>query len=174
MNLKIFLYLLPFIAFASFFSGCVKTTTTTSSNTSSSSLTNPEVPVITDPDFYSVTQNDSTSPNGEILMALNSKTDGKLFFLDQRGSIIREKSVGTDVENLQKWTINGQVRYTYFHTEGISTLDGTTGTELGYEMVCDSSLNILDSVKFLSFGKIDANIQNKLDVHEFILLGDKH
>ena len=107
-------------------------------------------------------------------MALNSKTDGKLFFLDQRGSVKREVSVGIDAENLQKWNINGQVRYTYFHTEGISTLDGTTGTELGYEMVCDSNLNILDSVKLLSFGNIDANLQNKLDVHEFILLGDKH
>jgi len=107
-------------------------------------------------------------------MALNSKTDGKLFFLDQRGSIKREVSVGTEVENLQKWNINGQVRYTYFHSEGISTLDGSTGTELGYEMVSDSNLDILDSVKLLSFGNIDANLQNKLDVHEFILLGDKH
>ena len=131
-------------------------------------------PIVTDANFYSVTGNDSTSAKGEILMALNSKTDGKLFFLDQRGSIKREVSVGADVENLQKWNINGQVRYTYFHTEGISTLDGTTGTELGYEMVCDSNLNILDSVKLLSFGSIDANLQNKLDVHEFILLGDKH
>jgi arylsulfate sulfotransferase len=131
-------------------------------------------PIVTDANFYTVTGNDSTSAKGEILMALNSKTDGKLFFLDQRGSIKREVSVGTDVENLQKWNINGQVRYTYFHSEGISTLDGTTGTELGYEMVCDSSLNILDSVKLLSFGNIDANLQNKLDVHEFILLGDKH
>ena len=111
---------------------------------------------------------------GEILMALNSKTDGKLFFLDQRGSVMREVSVGTDVENLQKWNINGQVRYTYFHSEGVSTLDGTTGTELGYEMVCDSSLDILDSVKLLSFGNINVNVQDKLDVHEFILLGDKH
>ena len=131
-------------------------------------------PIVTDANFYSVTGDDTTSVKGEILMALNSSTDGKLFFLDQRGSIKREVSVGTDVENLQKWNINGQVRYTYFHTEGTSTLDGTTGTELGYEMVCDSSLNILDSVKILSFGNINVNVQDKLDVHEFILLGDKH
>ena len=70
-------------------------------------------PIVTDANFYTVTGNDSTSAKGEILMALNSKTDGKLFFLDQRGSIKREVSVGTDVENLQKWNINGQVRYTY-------------------------------------------------------------
>ncbi|HEY2647607.1 MAG TPA: aryl-sulfate sulfotransferase [Puia sp.] len=130
--------------------------------------------IVTDANFYSVTGDDSTSVKGEILMALNSNTDGKLFFLDQRGSIKREVSVGTDVENLQKWNVNGVVRYTYFHTEGVSLLDGTTGTELGYEMVCDSNLNILDSVKLQSFGTVDANLQNKLDVHEFIFLADKH
>jgi len=41
-------------------------------------------------------------------------------------------------------------------------------------MVCDSSLNILDSIKMLSFGNINVNEQYKLDVREFILLGDKH
>ncbi|HEY2348923.1 MAG TPA: aryl-sulfate sulfotransferase [Puia sp.] len=131
-------------------------------------------PIIIDANFYSVSGNDSTSAKGEILMAINSKTNGKLFFLDQRGSIKREVSVGKDVENLQKWNVNGVVRYTYFHTEGISTLEGTAGTELGYEMVCDSNLNILDSVKMQSFGTVDANLQNKLDVHEFIFLADKH
>jgi arylsulfate sulfotransferase len=166
---------LPFLIFSILLWGCDKTSPASPSPTPPATVTTTDnTPLVTDADFYSVTGNDSTSLKGEILMALNSKTDGKLFFLDQRGSIKREVSVGADVENLQKWTINGQVRYTYFHTEGVSTLDGTTGTELGYEMVCDSSLNILDSVKFLSFGKIDANIQNKLDVHEFILLGDKH
>ena len=158
------------------FSECSKTPMMSPAPTPLSPLQSPAdtTPIVTDANFYSVTGDDTTSVKGEILMALNSSTDGKLFFLDQRGSIKREVSVGTDVENLQKWNINGQVRYTYFHTEGISTLDGTTGTELGYEMVCDSSLNILDSVKLLSFDNIDANVQNKLDVHEFILLGDKH
>jgi arylsulfate sulfotransferase len=153
---------------------CNKTTPARPAPPSNIQTTADSTPIVTDANFYSVTGNDTTSVQGEILMALNSKTDGKLFFLDQRGSIKREVSVGTDVENLQKWNINGQVRYTYFHTEGVSTLDGTTGTELGYEMVCDSSLNILDSVKLLSFGNIDENVQNKIDVHEFILLGDKH
>ena len=176
MLMKKFTLILLFAFFILLFSKCAKTTPTSPELTpppSNQSLSD-NTPIITDANFYSLTGNDSTSAQGEILMALNSKTDGKLFFLDQRGSIKREVSVGTDVENLQKWNINGQVRYTYFHTEGISTLDGTTGTELGYEMVCDSSLNILDSVKLLSFGNINVNVQDKLDVHEFILLGDKH
>jgi arylsulfate sulfotransferase len=172
MQLKKLTLLLLLFVCSLLFLECNKTTP--ASPAPISNMTGETTPIVTDANFYSVTGNDTTSVQGEILMALNSKTDGKLFFLDQHGSIKREVSVGTDVENLQKWNINGQVRYTYFHTEGISTLDGTTGTELGYEMVCDSNLNILDSVKLLSFGNIDENVQNKLDVHEFILLGDKH
>jgi arylsulfate sulfotransferase len=159
-----------------FFTGCAKTTPANPEPmpTPSNNIQTVSDTITTDANFYSVAGNDSSSLKGEILMALNSKTDGKLFFLDQRGSIKREVSVGTDVENLQKWNINGQVRYTYFHTEGVSTLDGSTASELGYEMVCDSSLNILDSVKLISHGNINASVQDKLDVHEFILLGDKH
>ena len=176
MLMKKFTPILLLPIFILLFSKCAKTSPANpepAPPTSNQSLGD-TTPIVTDANFYSVTGDDTTSAKGEILMALNSSTDGKLFFLDQRGSIKREVSVGTDVENLQKWNINGQVRYTYFHSEGNTTLDGTTGTELGYEMVCDSSLNILDSVKLLSFGNIDANLQNKLDVHEFILLGDKH
>jgi arylsulfate sulfotransferase len=173
MQLKKCTPLLLLIVCSLFFIECEKTSPA-SAPVSNMQTIGDTTPIVTDANFYTVTGNDSTSAKGEILMALNSRTDGKLFFIDQRGSIKREVSVGTDVENLQKWNINGQVRYTYFHTEGVSTLDGTTGTELGYEMVCDSSLNILDSVKLLSFGNIDENVQNKLDVHEFILLGDKH
>jgi Arylsulfotransferase (ASST) len=158
------------------FIACNKTAPSRSAPTSPSSplATADTIPILIDANFYSVSGNDSTSAKGEILMTLNSKSDGKLFFLDQRGSIMREISVGTHVENLQKWNINGEVRYTYFHSEGASTLNGIAGTELGYEMICDSSLEILDSVKLLSFGNIDVNLQDKLDVHEFILLGDKH
>jgi hypothetical protein len=176
MPLKKFSPLLLSLISALLFFACAKTSTEKPAPlpTVTNQVLPDTTPIVTDANFYSVTGNDTTSVKGEILLALNSSTDGKLFFLDQRGSIKREISVGTDVENLQKWNINGQVRYTYFHTEGVSTLDSTTGTELGYEMVCDSSLNILDSVKVLSFGNIDANLQNKLDVHEFILLGDKH
>jgi arylsulfate sulfotransferase len=127
-----------------------------------------------DAGFYSVTGRDSTIPKGEILMALNSGSQGKLFILDQRGSLLRNKALPVKVENLQKWVVGGVVRYTYFQTEGIPILEGNPGIEVGYEMVCDSNLNIIDSVKLQSFGNINTTIQDKLDVHEFIFLEDKH
>lgn len=131
--------------------------------------------VRTDNDFYTLTGTaDSSSKEGEILLALNSTTDGKLFILDQSGSIKKEKSVGVHAENFQKWLIDGQTRYTYFHTDGDYLLDSISGTELGYEEICDSALNILSTVKLLSNAEVDANVQDKLDTHEFILLGDNH
>jgi arylsulfate sulfotransferase len=164
-------YLLCALALSLIFPACKKTDAVGMPATATPMTV---TPLTIDSAFYTVTGTSPSLAQGEILLALNSKTDGKLLFLDQRGSVIREKSVGTDVENLQKWNVNGEVRYTYFHTEGVSTLDGTMAAELGYEMVCDSNLNILDSVKLQSFNNISSTVQDKLDVHEFIFLGDKH
>ncbi|HEX4371986.1 MAG TPA: aryl-sulfate sulfotransferase, partial [Puia sp.] len=135
---------------------------------------NTDTPIITDAGLYSLTIEDSTPPSGKILLSLTTDNNGYLLILDQRGSIIKEKPVGATADNFQQWNIGGQTRYTYFHTEGISTLDGITGTELGYEMICDSNLTVIDTVKILSSGIINNTVQDKLDVHEFILLGDNH
>lgn len=78
------------------------------------------------------------------------------------------------MENFQQWNIHGQTRYTYFQTEGDYLLDGIAGTELGYQEICDSALNILNTVKLSSYGEIDNTVQDKTDTHEFILIGDNH
>ena len=132
-------------------------------------------PIKTDAAFYSVTGYDSSSPNGEVLMAVNSGKSGLLLFTDRRGSLIREKTMPIHVEDLQKWNVNGLVRYSYFQTRGNPvTLENIQGTEVGYEMICDSDLTIIDSAKLISYHDIDASVSDKLDVHEFILLGDHH
>ena len=76
---QILLYLICTILFV----GCAKTSPPNPSLASLSGQTSMDTAITTDAAFYSVTGNDSSSPMGEILMALNSKTDGKLFFLDQ-------------------------------------------------------------------------------------------
>jgi len=170
--------LLLFFLSVIFISGCAKTTQENPPvlPTPPVSLAPPRVDTMLtiDAGYYTVTGRDSTIPRGEILMALNSDFQGKLFFLDQRGSLLREKPLPVKVENLQKWVVGGVVRYTYFQTRGPSTLEGNLGIEVGYEMVCDSNLNIIDSVKMQSFGNVNTAVQDKLDVHEFIFLEDKH
>ena len=133
-------------------------------------------PPTVDEQFYSVTNAYTGTGKSEILFALDPKnaTTGNLFIVDEKGSIKVEKAVGKDVQNLQKWVIGGKARYTFFLSQGAATLDSIPGTELGYEYICDSALNIIDSVKLLSHNSINTAIQDKLDVHEFILLGDHH
>jgi arylsulfate sulfotransferase len=154
--------------------GCKKNEVVPSNNVTPPSNIIPTTPVVTDNAFYSISGSDSAQPKGQILFALNSKTQGELFITDERGSIITEKAVGTDVENFQKWNINGVTRYTYFRSVGYQLLDSIPGTELGYEYICDSNLNILDTVKLLSNGIINSTQQDEVDVHEFVLLGDHH
>jgi len=134
----------------------------------------PSLPVQTDRNFYTVDLNNANSPEGQILLALNSKSKGVIFSLDRQGALMWEKSIGVTVENLQKWVVNGKTLFTYFHSEGTIPLDDIPGTKLGYEYICDSALNIIDSVKLKTSGLIDVRVQDKLDVHEFILLGEKH
>ncbi len=133
-------------------------------------------PPTVDQQFYSVSNADTGAAKSEILFAIDptSASTGNLFIVDEGGSVKLEKPLGKDVQNLQKWIIGGNVRYTFFLSQGATTLDSVPGTELGYEYICDSALNIIDSVKLLSHDNINTGIQDKVDVHEFILLGDHH
>jgi hypothetical protein len=133
-------------------------------------------PPVVDEQFYSVTNAYTGAAKNEILFALNPRNanTGNLFIVDEKGSIKLEKPLGKDVQNLQKWIIGDKIRYTFFLSIGATTLDSIPGTELGYEYICDSALNIIDSVKLSSHNNINTAIQDKVDVHEFILLGDHH
>ena len=110
---------------------------------------------------------------GEILLALNTSTIGVLAILDQKGNILKEKDLNLRVDNFQKWNINGQTRYTYLQTEGVYTT-ANVATEEGCDIICDSNLNELSRTTLLPFGNVDTSNYDKLDVHEFILLGDNH
>lgn len=115
-----------------------------------------------------------TGSSGEILQSFNSSTDGVIAILNEKGEVINSSSLGLQVANFQRWVINGKTRYTYFKTEGTSTLPGVNTTLIGYQYICDSALNVLKTVKLLNNGGINTSVQDKLDEHEFILLDDDH
>lgn len=112
---------------------------------------------------------------GEILLSLNtnSNTTGNLLVLNQKGYIIKEKALDSRSEDFQKWVINGQTRYSYLLIDGSDTTGGPATIE-GYDVICDSNLTELSRSKFLSQGNVDNPDNDKLDVHDFILLGDNH
>lgn len=112
---------------------------------------------------------------GKILLAENTNdtTTGNLLILDQRGFVETEKVLDARVDDFQQWTINGQTRYTY-QLSPLPNNMGGPATVSGYGIICDSNLNVLSTAKFLSPGNIDDPTNDKLDLHDFILLGDNH
>lgn len=111
---------------------------------------------------------------GQILLAFNNKTNGVLAILDQNGNVLKEKNTALKVEDFQKWNINGVTYYTYFQTQGTYTIAGITSTEEGYDIICDSNLNQISRTTLLPYENIDTVNYDKLDVHDFILLGANH
>ena len=111
---------------------------------------------------------------GQILLAFNTKTNGVLAILDQKGNVLKEKTTDLKVDNFQKWNIGGVTYFTYFQTEGVYTIGGITSTEEGYDIICDSNLNQLSRNTLLPFENIDTTGYDRLDLHEFILLGENH
>ena len=135
-------------------------------------LYNPNAGIKTDTSLYSVSGSGGKY-SGEILLAINTKTNGVLVKLDEKGNLLQEKTTGLRVEDYQKWNINGQTRYTYFQTKGDYDL-ASAGTEEGYEFICDSNMNVLNKFTLLPYESFDTSGYDKLDLHDFILLGDDH
>ncbi len=148
--------------------GCKKISS--ASRTAPPQIVNDSIHV--DQSLYSVSGSGGLD-SGEILLALNTKNNAVLAILDQKGNLIKEKVSGLKTDNFQKWIVDGQTRYSYFQTEGEFTIAGVA-TEEGYDIICDSDLNELSRVTLLPSATVDTGLYNKLDVHEFILLGDNH
>ncbi len=138
-----------------------------------STNTNDSIPK-TDSSLYTVSGTGGVD-DGQILLALNrnSSTDGVLLVLDKNGNILKEKDAGARADNFQKWTFNGLTYYTYLLAEGNYAIGGQ-GTEEGYDIICDSNLNEISRAKYLSVGNADSANDDRLDVHDFILLGPNH
>ncbi len=111
---------------------------------------------------------------GAILLSFNADSSGVLAILNQKGYVLKEKKVPLRIENFQKWNINGIIRYTYLQTSGSYMLNGVASTEEGYDVVLDSNLNEINRFSLLPYETVDTAGDNKLDMHDFILLGDNH
>lgn len=166
-----FVYLLILIIFNFTFCGCQKSISINNIN-DTTTTTNPDS-TINYSNLFTVSAG-SGEDSGEILVDFNTPTQGVLAILDQSGKVLKTKNVALSIDNFQKWKINGKTRYTYFQTDGESTIDSIPGTEEGYEIICDSNLNEIKRVSLLPYGNIDTSVSSKIDVHEFILLGDDH
>jgi arylsulfate sulfotransferase len=116
----------------------------------------------------------SGQDSGEILIAFNTTTNGILEILDQNGNALKQKVLPLRVEDFQRWNINDKKRYTYFQAEGNYTIANLQGIEEGYQIICDSDLNVISKISLTSYGNVSAASSDKNDSHEFILLDDNH
>ncbi len=112
--------------------------------------------------------------SGDILLCMNTNnsTDGFLLVLNKDGYVKKEKEVGARADDFQKWTFNGNTYFSYLLAEGDYAIGGQ-GTEEGYDIVCDSDLNELWRAKYIPVNG-DTTTDDRLDVHDFILLGENH
>jgi len=136
------------------------------------SIPHVSVPYI-DSSLYTVSGSGGVD-SGDILLCMNTKnsTDGFLLVLDKDGYVKKEKEVGARADDFQKWNINGTTFYSYLLAEGDYAIGGQ-GTEEGYDIVCDSNLTELWRAKYIPLAT-DTTADDRLDVHDFILLGENH
>jgi hypothetical protein len=153
--------------------GCQKNVAAVSDNVVDSLPNGDSLPKI-DTSLYTISGVGGVD-DGEILLSLNTNSSeiGHLLVLNKDGYIIKEKTAAARADNFQKWVIGGQTYYSYLLAEGDYAIGGA-GTEEGYGIICDSNLNEIGRAKFLSDGNIDNPDNNRLDVHDFILLGQNH
>jgi arylsulfate sulfotransferase len=129
-------------------------------------------------DVYAIDSTASPS-KGTILVApydttiLTSATaQGMLLLMDQSGKVLMKKTTPGLTYCLNRWTINGKTRYTYFINDP-STFHptGFTGAT-GYWIIADSNLNQLQQIDFTPYGQGLFQPGQGLDLHDFILLSD--
>ncbi|MDR3713839.1 MAG: aryl-sulfate sulfotransferase [Puia sp.] len=111
-----------------------------------------------------------TTPYNESILPIDQST-GFLLIMDQSGKALQEKYTPGTAFCLNRWIINGQIRYTYLVNDpGALRLLGVD-QNAGYAIVADSSLNTLQRINFTPFDSLFQAGQ-ALDVHDFILLSD--
>ena len=163
MNQRNVSFLCPLIIFLFLSEACQKHLTTAKNSVSLSEI---------DTSLYSITIPGGLD-TGEIFLAFetNDAKTGTLAVLNETGAVIKEQNVNARVDNLQKWDINGQAMYSYFEAAGSNP---DAGIIEGYDIICDTNFNVLSTARFLPPPNADPAFDDRLDVHDFILLGENH
>jgi arylsulfate sulfotransferase len=148
-------------------SGCKK-----ADDTSSDIIYINDSAVVIDPAFYTLSGSGGKDV-GRIFLAFetNHAKTGTLVILDEKGNVMKEKKINARADNFQKWNINGQTVYSYFEAAGNNPISGVIE---GYDIICDTNFNVLSTAKFLPPGSTDATFDDRLDIHDFICLGENH
>jgi arylsulfate sulfotransferase len=143
----------------------------------------PPVPVPVDTltqNVYTINSAGTASP-GVILTApfpfpsdATAVVPGLLLIMDQDGKVLKKQTTPGSAFDFTRWTINGQVRYSYIMNDPGAFRAIGLPYYTGYAVITDSNLNQLQTANFIPAGPGPFQPQQELDVHDFILLGDNH
>jgi hypothetical protein len=104
--------------------------------------------------------------------AFTTGATGLLLVMDQSGKVLQELAVPTAALDFERWTINGQTRYTYLvESQNVFVPLGDVAGA-GYAIIADSNLNTLQQVNFTPYAPGLFPSNQGLDLHDFILLSD--
>jgi hypothetical protein len=99
---------------------------------------------------------------------------GELLIMDQSGKVLQKQATPGTAFCLNRWTIDGQIRYTYLVNDPTALRYGNVNQNAGYAVVTDSNLRELQRIDFAPFGTNLFLPGQSLDVHDFILISDNH
>ncbi|HTI09065.1 MAG TPA: aryl-sulfate sulfotransferase [Puia sp.] len=97
---------------------------------------------------------------------------GLLLVMDQNGKILKQQTTPGPAFSLNRWTINGQTRYTYLVNDPAALRLYGVDEDAGYAVIADSNLNQLQRINFTPYGEGLFQTGQALDVHDFILISD--
>jgi len=100
-------------------------------------------------------------------------TNGMIMILNERGHVLKKKTVPTTATNFRRWDVNGKVRYSYEQYDLNGYIMSGIGYWPGYEIITDSNLNEIDRVKLQSYGTVTYT-QDGIDGHDFVYIDDGH
>ena len=97
---------------------------------------------------------------------------GLLMIMNQDGQVLRKLATPGLAFDFNRWTINGQVRYTYLVNNPYALRFLGFNQFAGYGVIADSNLNTLQQVNFTPSASGIFQSGQALDVHEFVLISD--
>jgi arylsulfate sulfotransferase len=112
----------------------------------------------------------STPFNESILPTVDSP--GLLLVMDQGGRVLQKKVTAGTAFCLNRWTINGQTRYSYILNDALALRLYSVDQNAGYAIIADSNYNTIKEVDFTPYGNSLFLFGQALDVHDFILVSD--
>jgi hypothetical protein len=99
-------------------------------------------------------------------------SSGLLLIMDQSGKVLLKQTTPGTAFCLNRWIINGNIRYTYLVNVPTDLRPLGVGETDGYAIIADSNLNTLQQINFQPYAAGIFAANQGLDIHDFILIND--